>query len=287
MLYLAAVSLIWAFSFGLTGRYLSGIDSFVLSTIRLGIAFAIFLPFLKWKKIERIDQARLFLCGAIQFGLMYISYIKAYQYIPSHLVALFSVLTPIYVVLLGDLKRKKFRPIYLLAGILSVLGAAVIRAKEGASAGNIWMGFCLMQVAGFAFAFGQVYYRHWKKAHPKIMDHSAFGLLYFGGLVFALISSLVLSDWSTVSIDFDQWKVLLYLGAIASGVGFFLWNKGATVTTVGTLGAFNNVVIPLAIFVSLFVFDEVAGISTEDTIRLLIGSTLIGSAVWIGRRKIA
>ncbi|MEM7791483.1 MAG: EamA family transporter [Verrucomicrobiota bacterium] len=287
MFYLAAVSLVWAFSFGLTGKYLSGIDSFVVSTIRLGIALAIFLPFLKWKQVKPRDQAKLIFCGAIQFGLMYVSYIKAYQFIPSHLVALFSVLTPIYVVLIGDLQNRSLRPIYLLAGFLSVSGAAVIRARGGPVEGNLWIGFGLMQIAGFAFAFGQVYYRQWKAAHPAIMDHQAFGFLYLGGFFFALISSLMLSDWSSVSINFDQWKILLYLGAIASGVGFFLWNKGATVTTVGTLGAFNNVVIPLAIMVSLFVFGEVAGISAEDTIRLVIGSILIGSAVWIGRRRIA
>ena len=45
--------------------------------------------------------------GAIQFGLMYSCYMKAFQDSPSHLVALFSILTPVYVVLIHDFKQRK------------------------------------------------------------------------------------------------------------------------------------------------------------------------------------
>ena len=38
MIYLAVVSLLWAFSFGLIGSALSGVDSFFVATVRLGCA---------------------------------------------------------------------------------------------------------------------------------------------------------------------------------------------------------------------------------------------------------
>ncbi|MEM8867644.1 MAG: EamA family transporter [Verrucomicrobiota bacterium] len=286
MIYLLIVSLIWSFSFGLTGKYLSGIDSIAVATIRLGIAMALFTPFLKLSRINWADRIMLTLNGAVQFGLMYVCYIKAYQFIPSHLVALFSIMTPVYVVLIADFGARRFNPSYLFAAMLSVAGAGVIKAGSGTSSeGNIWLGFGLMQVAGLAFAFGQVYYRRWKKTHQSLCDQDAFALLYLGGFVFALISSTIFVDWKGISITLDQWKVLLYLGAIASGLGFFLWNKSATHASIGTLGAFNNVVVPLAILVSLFVFKEAASTTSEGMIRLMCGSLLIGLAVWLGQRK--
>ena len=108
MIYLALVSLIWAFSFGLIGNALSGVDAFLVSTLRLGCASLIFLPFLKPRKIGRSDTQVLFFCGFVQFGLMYACYMHAFHFLPSHLVAIFSILTPLYVVLVHDLRERSF-----------------------------------------------------------------------------------------------------------------------------------------------------------------------------------
>ena len=64
--------------------------------------------------------------------------------------------------------------------------------------------------------------------------------------------------------------VLVYLGAVASGLGFFLFNAGARRTDLGTLAIFNNVKIPLAILASGLVFRE-----TIDWPRLVLGGSVI------------
>jgi len=238
MIYLAIVSLLWAFSFGLIGSALSGVDSFFTATIRLGCATLLFLPFLRAKEIVRIDRVRLVLIGAIQFGVMYACYMRAFQYLPSHLVAIFSILTPVYVVILHDLRQRTFSSRYLVAALLSVLGAAAIKAKT-IPTGDFWIGFGLMQVAGIAFAYGQVAYRDWKRNNPQTNDRSVFALLAMGGTACAGIAGVLLSDWSTLEVKADQWKAILYLGFVASGVGFFLWNKGASKSNPGTLAALD------------------------------------------------
>lgn len=283
MIYLAIVSLIWAFSFGLIGNTLQGIDSLYIASMRLGVALLIFLPFLRPKRLKRLDIGKLIGCGAIQFGVMYVCYLSAFRYIPSHLVALFSILTPVYVVLIHDLKQAKWTPRYFIAALFSVLGAAAIKAKAGDS-GDLWIGFGLMQLAGIAFAFGQVTYRDWKRAHKSVHDREVFALLTLGGATLALVFFGVSgNEWPKPSIS--QWGVIAYLGIVASGLGFFLWNKGAALTNPGTLAAFNNVVVPLAMFASLFVFGEAKGASPEELTRLVIGSVLIGAALLIGQRK--
>ena len=284
MIYLALVSLIWAFSFGLIGSALSGVDSFLLATLRLGVASIIFLPFLRLKEIGSIDRFRLIIYGAIQFGLMYAFYMRAYQFIPSHLVAIFSILTPVYLVLIHDLRRRTFSKHYLWVAILSVLGAASIKAKTIPS-GDIWMGFGLMQAAGIAFAFGQVAYRDWKRANSKVPDRSVFALLSLGGVLSVGCFSLMLTDFQAVELTTDHWKAILYLGCVASGLGFFLWNKGASVSNPGTLAAFNNAVVPLAVLFSLFIFGEAENLDTESLLRLIVGTGLIGTAVFLGQRS--
>ena len=284
MIYLALVSVIWAFSFGLIGSALTGVDSFLVATLRLGVASLIFLPFLRLREIGSIDRLRLIIYGAIQFGLMYTCYMRAYQFIPSHLVAIFSILTPVYVVLIHDLRRRTLSKHYLWVAILSVLGAASIKA-ETIPSGDIWMGFGLMQAAGIAFAFGQVAYRDWKRANPQVPDRSVFALLSLGGVFSVGCFSLMLTDFQAVELSSEHWKAILYLGCVASGLGFFLWNKGASVSNPGTLAAFNNAVVPLAVLFSLFIFGEADNLDTESLIRLIVGAGLIAMAVFLGQRS--
>lgn len=53
-----------------------------------------------------------------------------------------------------------------------------------------------------------------------------------------------------------QWWLLAYLGVIASGVCFFLWNYGARRVTPVKLAIMNNLKIPLAALISLLLFRE-------------------------------
>ena len=278
MIYLALVSIIWAFSFGLIGSSLSGVDAFLVSTLRLGIASIIFLPFLRINGIGKIECLRLIAYGAIQFGLMYACYMKAYHFIPSHVVAIFSILTPVYVVLIHDLMKRTFFKSYICVALLSVLGAASIKVKSVPS-GDIWIGFGLMQAAGITFAFGQVAYRNWKKANTQVPDQAVFGLLAFGGFICVGGFSLLVTDFAAFEITLNQLQSILYLGCVASGLGFFLWNKGATISNPGTLAAFNNAVVPLAVIISLLVFGESEALDLENSLRLFVGSALIIVAV--------
>ena len=278
MIYLAVVSIIWAFSFGLIGSSLAGLDSFLVATLRLGIASLAFLFFLRIRTIGAIDRMKLMWIGAIQFGVMYGCYMKAFQYIPSHIVAIFSITTPIYVVLIHNFRQKSFSKKFILVALLSVVGAGIIKAQSVPS-GDIWVGFSLMQVAGVSFAFGQVAYRDWKKENPEVVDHSVFALLSLGGFVSVGSFSFLLTDFSNLNISLEQWQSVVYLGIVASGLGFFLWNKGATKVNPGTLAAFNNAVVPLAILCSLFVFGEIESLGTGDLLRLILGGSLILGAV--------
>ena len=286
MIYLLITTLIWAFSFGLIGNSLKGIDPLQIASIRLLLALIVFIPFIKLYNTNKQEKGQLILLGALQYGVMYTCYLSAFNFLPSHLVALFSVLTPLYIVIINDLRQRSFTPWYIVATLLSVFGAAIIKMGDIDSS-EIWLGFGLMQLANMAFAFGQVYYRDWKQARPHIKDSSIFGFLYLGAAIFTIIATLLIYQQSPIPLNATptQWSVLVYMGVIASGLGFFFWNKGGARTSVGVLAAFNNAVVPLAMFASLFIFGEAKGGTPEELVRLALGSLLIVSAVLIAKRK--
>lgn len=281
MLYLFLVSLLWAFSFGLIKDGLSGLPSSSIAFLRLLIAFAAFVPFLRLRRLRPGGAAKLLLTGAVQYGLMYVAYIQAFQYLKAYEVALFTVFTPIYVTLINDLFNRRINLSALGAVALAVAGGVVIKYQQIDSP-QLWQGFALMQAANLCFAFGQIFYRRTMAALPKRpSDLQVFGLLYLGAALTAALATIG-SDWTTLELTFKQGGILLYLGVIASGLGFFLWNLGARRVSAGALAVFNNLKIPLGILVSVLVFKEKA-----EWFRLVVGGVLMAAALAVNTRRTA
>lgn len=276
---LVAVTCVWAFSFGLIGRFLSGVDPFFVGTVRLGVACACFLPFLRLRGHPVREIAGLASLGAVQFGVMYVSYLSAFRFLEAWQVALFSVLTPVWVAAVDALLRRRWEGRFFLAAILSVAGAAAIQA-EGLPRGDLLRGFLLMQLANLAFAGGQVWFREWKRRHPETPEREVFALLYGGALLCAAGAAIAAGTLGPIpDLSGTQWAVLLYLGLVASGLGFFLWNYGASRVSAGFLAAANNLVVPLGV-----VFALALGRSEPDWIPLAAGTVLVALGLVVGRK---
>ncbi|MBM4163706.1 MAG: EamA family transporter [Lentisphaerae bacterium] len=277
---LLIVSLVWAFSFGLIGSSLKGVHPDVVSFIRLTLAAAVFVPFARripWTRILQFAGI-----GAIQFGVMYHAYNWSFQFLKGHEIALLTVTTPFFITALNDLQRRRFAPINAILATLAVLGALIVKAG-GTVAQPPLVGVLLIQLSNLAFAFGQLAYRRLyagaaERTQPG--DASVFFYCYAGAaLVTAPLASIHLVD-TFVRLTRGQLAALLYLGIIASGMSFFLWNRGARHTSAGTLAVMNNLKIPLAVLVSFLVFGEKANLP-----RLIAGGGLVFAAALLPTRK--
>ena len=285
MVYLLVVSIIWAFSFGLIKNQLAGLDANFIAAARLFVSLLVFIPFLKVKGLTRKQSLQLLLVGAVQYGVMYIAYNYAFGYLQAYEVALFTIFTPIYVTLINDAIRRRMHWVSLIATVATVVGTAIIR-RGGVIQSDILTGFLIVQISNLGFAFGQIYYREVMKTIPttKLDNLKVFGLLYLGGFLTAGISAAVFTPWQSFNITNEQVLVLLYLGAIASGLSFFLWNVGARKVNAGTLAIFNDLKIPLAVVVSIMFFGEQA-----NWFNLLVGGGIAVLALvfneWYIRRQ--
>ncbi len=269
MLELLIVSLIWAFSFGIIKDNLTGLNPSFVARARLGVALVTLLPFLRVRGITRKQVLQLVSIGAVQFGLMYISYNYSFQYLKAYEVALFTVFTPIYVTLVDQMLAKKVQGIGLIAALLAVIGTAIV-SWASLHSSQLVLGFLIVQISNLCFAFGQVIYRRVAHSIKEARDLQIFSLLYLGGFLITGISGLVSGGFTGLRLSSIQGWTLLYLGVIASGIGFFLWNHAARRVNTGTLAVFNNLKVPLAVAVSLIFFAENA-----DLPRLLVGGGIV------------
>lgn len=278
MSYLVTVSLVWAFSFGLIGNQLAGLPPAWVGWIRLALSSVVFLPF--FRPIPWRFATALFLTGAVQFGWMYLAYMTSFRYLQSHEIALFTVLTPLFVAALNDLLDRCFLPRNLVAALLAVVGAGLVLG-QGASFTAPVVGFLLVQASNLCFAAGQLAYRAiMARLQTPPPDQHVFFWLHFGGFVVLTPLALPLAFAEQPPAPTPaQWAVLAYLGVVASGLCFFLWNRGARLVTAGQLAVMNNLKIPLGVAVSLLVFRETADVPT-----LLAGALLILIALLPVRR---
>lgn len=277
MILLLAVSLVWAFSFGLV-KGLGGLDPTAVAALRLAISLAVFAPFFRPLRMGAAAASRLALIGAVQFGAMYVLYQRSYAHLHAYEVALFTITTPILVALIDAAVERRLRPRYFAAAALSVAGAGVVLWRSVGDAG-ILGGFALVQLSNLCFAGGQLAWRRERRRlPPERSDASVFALPLAGALALALGVSLFTTHWRSFAATPAQWATIGYLGAVASGACFFLWNLGAERVNAGVLAACNNAKIPLGIACALIVFGEKADIG-----RILAGGAAMALGVWVAR----
>ncbi|WP_227136200.1 carboxylate/amino acid/amine transporter [Kosakonia radicincitans] len=281
MALLIITTILWAFSFSLIGEYLAGhVDSYFSVLMRVGLAALVFLPFLRTRGHNLKTIGLYMLVGAMQLGIMYLFSFQAYLYLTVSEFLLFTVFTPLYVTLVYDLLSKRgLRWSYALSAGLAVIGAAIIRYDKVSD--HFWIGLILVQLANISFAIGMVGYKRLMETRP-MPQHNAFAWFYLGAFVVAVTAWFVMGNPQKLPTTTLQWGVLVWLGVVASGLGYFMWNYGATQVDAGTLGIMNNVHVPAGLLVNLAIWQE-----QPHWPSFIIGGSVIMASLWVHRRWVA
>ena len=274
--FLVFVTVLWAFSFSLIGEFLAGrVDSYFAVLTRVLLAALVFLPLTRWRGVPAGLKKGILVSGMLQFGITYVCLYQAFSYLSVPEVLLFTIFTPLYVTLVDDALNRRFSPAGLMAAAVATLGAGVIR-YDGLSEDFI-TGFLLLQIANITFAAGQVGYKHVMARYPlPIPPWRTFGYFFFGALIVALPSFLIFGNADRLPGTLTQWGILAWLGLAASGLGLFLWNRGACYVDAGTLAVMNNALVPAGLLVNLLIWNRDA-----DIPRLAVGGAIILASLWL------
>ena len=276
--YLLFVTLIQAFSFSLIGEYLAGhVDSYFAVLVRVVLAGLVFIPLTRWRQVEPGFMRGMLLIGALQFGITYVCLYLSFRVLTVPEVLLFTILTPLHVTLIEDALNRRFNPWALVAALVAVAGAAVIRFDSISPA--FFKGFLLLQLANFTYAAGQVLYRRLVARYPSDLPHyRRFGFFYLGALAVVLPAFLLFGKANFLPEAPLQWGVLVFLGLVSTALGLYWWNKGACLVSGGTLAVMNNLHVPVGLLLNLLIWNQ-----HEPLGRLFIGGLVIVFAVWISR----
>ena len=272
MIYLLIATVCFSLSFGLIKSQLSMLPTDFVVMLRLLFAFVIFLPFVR--KFTCKDHLKAFFIGMIQFGVMYFAFLKAFKFLQGNEVALLTTTTPVFVAIWASLFGDRFKFVYILCILMSVFGAGIV-VWQNMPLTLIVKGIILMETCNCSFALGQVLWKNYVGKEEQQSYH-LMSFAYLGAVLFVLPFTCLNVDFQTISLTKTQILSLLYLGIIPTGIGFWLWNKGAEQVKSYLLAIMNNFKIPLGVLFAIIIFHE-----KVDLINFLIGSSIILIAILI------
>jgi drug/metabolite transporter (DMT)-like permease len=217
-----------------------------------------------------------FAIGVIQYGIMQLCFTYSFQYLTAWQVALMTLFTPIYIVAIDGLMKRKLDWVFLSCAFLTVVGAGIAMLRDGVMVPESLMGCLIVQVSDICFALGILLYRKARLRYAELKDRELYALLYAGAIIPALLGTVLSGGFDGIdAISHSQWLALGYLGLVSSGLCLFWWNIGATKVSTGVVAVLSNIKVPMAVAICLFFFDENPG-AWE---RLAAGAALMVIAV--------
>ncbi len=268
--------MIWAFSFGIISHYLRGFDAYLLALTRCFLAFLIFSPFIRANSVATALKLRFIFIGALQIGIMYLFFFASFKYLKGYEVALFSVFTPIYITIFDAILKRQIELNAVLAAVICILGAVIVRYGELND--GFFIGFCYIQAANICFALAQIWLKNSLENGEKVDFKELFSYFYLGAFIVTFFAFIIFGEFR-IDLNIISVSAVLYLGFIASGLGYFWWGKGVAKSSASQIAVMNNAPVPLAIFADLFIWQT----PINGVLQLIAGSALIIIAILIAK----
>jgi drug/metabolite transporter (DMT)-like permease len=256
-----AVMMVWGSTFVVTKEAIAEIPPLLLSFLRIGIGALVLLPFgvYRYRRMATrrpLPWAAITGLSAIGVAIYYLSFNTAMSMISASQSALVQSCIPAVTALAGIvmLRERAARARLLgiglsMAGILIVFsGASATDASASSICGNL-----LMFVSVISWGI-------YTSLAKRIADHDPLvvTLLIIGGgalmlLPFAMIE---MHGRPLPPISTQAWVGLIYLGAIASGAAFLVYNYALRHMDAGQAGVFANLIPLVGVLSGVLVLHE-------------------------------
>ena len=262
------IAILVAFLWGaqVTAVKIGGVEfpSILMVGMRFTIIAIILLPFIGFPKLPQMKKVFLIasVSGAIHFGLLYCGISKMSA---STSAIVYQLATPFTVVLACLFLGEKIL-MHTIAGIfLAILGIIILMG--GVGVGGELLGFILVALAAFVFAFGTILTKKWGPFNPLAMNC---WVATFAAPELIFLSYMTeYKNWGSVFIaSSNAWIALLYTAISGGLIGFALWYFLLSRHQVSKLTPFTLLVPVFAVLVSQIMLKE------SITYNLIIGGII-------------
>lgn len=278
---------IWGSTFVVTKDVMAEFPPLVLAFLRVAIGAALLLP-LAWMRHRRaganarpLPWGTLFAMGFIGVGLYYFLFNLGMVYISASQGALVQSSIPAMTALIAVVWLREHASRKRIAGIvLSVIGVIIIfmgaeDPSDTAATGSIggkWLGNLLMSGSVIAWGIYTSLAKRVAAFDPMVVTGY---VIAFGAMLLLPCALYELGGRELPHVTAMGVLQILYLGGMASGIAFVIYNRALEDMDASQTGVFANL-IPVVGVLSGVVF-----LGEPLSLRAIVGGAIVMLGVWI------
>jgi drug/metabolite transporter (DMT)-like permease len=267
---------IWGSTFVVTKEVIAELPPFTLGCARVAIGALALAPLavMRRRRGAGLPWGTLIMLSFIGVAFYYAAFNLALKYTSAVQGALVQSSIPAATALIAVLWLREHASAIRWLGIaLSVSGVLIVfsgSATDGSP--HALLGNVLMFVSVLAWGLYTSIAKRVAGSDPVVLTAS---IMAIGAAMLAPLAAYELIDhgWSTLSAK--GWAGLIYLGAIASGAAYLLYNNALRHMDASQAGAYTNL-IPI-----VGVITGVAALGETLTLRAIVGGAVVMIGVWI------
>lgn len=272
--------LIWGSTFAVTKEIIVGVPPLALAFVRVAIATLVLLPFAFVRArgagadTSQLPWTAVWAMGFIGVTLYYALFNFSLLYTSASQGALVQSCLPAMTALVAVLWLREHATFARWAGIaLSVAGVAVVfSGGSGGEARSAALGAFLMFLTSICWGFYTALAKKTAQLDAITVTTAVMGA---GALLLLPIAALEVATQGMPRLSMAAWAGVLYLGAIASGAAYMLYNAALKHVDASQAGAYTNLIPIIGVLTGVIVLGE------PLSARAIVGGGIVFLGVWI------
>jgi drug/metabolite transporter (DMT)-like permease len=278
--------IVWGSSFAVTKIIVNKVPPMTLAFYRCSIGALTLLSILFIRKRQsprkypaEIPWGTIIFLGFLGVTVFYIFFNISVKMTSASVGALLQGFIPVSIAILAAIFLKEKLSVKQIAGIIvSVTGVILIGflSQHDSGGTNSITGNVLMIIAVISWGIYTIISKKVADQDPLLVT----SLSTFAGSVL-LLPAAVYENWGTgwPQVSLTDWLIILFLGAMASGICYFLYNRSLQLLSAAQVGNFINL-DPLVGFIIALVF-----LHESVTTLQIIGAVLVVAGIILSTEK--
>lgn len=262
---------LWGTTYGVTQRWLAGVDPLWLAALRSlipGLCLLPLVPMRLWKQRWR----DILVLSVFNISLFTLLLFMAISRLPGGVAATLVSTMPLQILLLFWLSGRAPGGARLLAALGGVAGVALLvwQAPQQLD----WVGVVLALLAASCLALGGLLVPRIGRGMPPLQMVAA--QFQVAGLMLAVLAYALTGSFPDVTLE--RTLAMIWIGPLGMGLGYVCWFFALTVLPVDKM-SFLGLLNPLvAVLLGLYLMDE------HLTVLQLMGMVLVSGCVLLAQR---
>lgn len=280
MLLLLLTMAVWGSTFVVTKELVELWPPFTLAAVRVGIGTLVLLPLAiaRHQRGTRLPWGTIWFMGLLGVTLYYLMFNLAMVYVSASQGALVQASIPAMTALVAVVwLRERANALRWLGIALSIAGVLIVFSGNGSAPGqSALLGNSLMFASVVCWAWYTALAKRASSFDPLVISVSVMGA---GTLLSLPFSAYEILTAGLAPLPIKGWLGVLYLGSIASGLAYALYNASLRHLDASAVGVYTNLIPVVGVLTGVVFLGE------PLSLRAILGGAIVMLGVWITSRS--